>query len=110
MHSGADGQPMTDKSDTRNKIYLMLQSNGYIVLNDDVDCDVNEDGCETPLPDPSIDLTPVSIGKLTELVRERFLDNPDENFPEKLKVLLAELQTSVKIVESTITEIENKLK
>jgi len=96
---------MADKTDHLNKIYLMLQSNGYIAL----DRDAFLDGCESPPLEPSIAMTPVSIRRLSEQTRERFLDNPDADFPKKLKILLSELRTSANLIEKTISEIEQKL-
>ena len=93
----------TDK-DRIDKIYLMLQSNGHIVL----DKDHLWDGCDTPELDPSIEMPPVSIRKLTELCRARNLEWPEKEQAEKLKALLMELNDSAKIVEDTIRQIEAK--
>lgn len=87
-----------------NKIFLLLQSNGHLVL----DKEHLWDGCDTPELDPSIEMPPVSIRKLTELCRARNLEWPEKEQAEKLKTLLKELTDSAKIVEDTIKQIEAK--
>ena len=87
-----------------NKIYLLLQSNGYIVL----DKDHLWDGCDTPELSPSIEMPPVSIRKLVELLRDRNLEWPEKDETENLKVLLNELKESAGIIEDTIKRIEAK--
>ena len=87
-----------------NKIYLLLQSNGYIVL----DKDHLWDGCDTPELPSSIEIPPVSIRKLVELLRDRNLEWPEKDSVENLKVLLNELKESAGIIEETIKTIEAK--
>lgn len=82
----------------------MLQSNGYLVL----DKDYLWDGCDTPNLDSSIEMTPISITKLTELLRDRNLEWPDKSEAEKLKSLLKALKESAAIVEDTIKQIDAK--
>ena len=91
----------TDK-DRINKIYLMLQSNGYIVL----DKDHLWDGCDTPELPLSIEMPPVSIRKLVELLRDLNLEWPEKDSAENLKFLLNELKDSATIVEDTIAKIK----
>jgi len=91
----------TDK-DRIDKIYLMLQSNGHIVL----DKDHLWDGCDTPELSPSIEMPPVSIRKLVELLRDRNLEWPEKDEVDNLKVLLNELKDSAGIIEDTIKKIE----
>ena len=93
--------------DTRlNKISLMLQSNGYLVL----DKDHSYDGCDTPDLDASIVMEPVSIRKLAELTRERNLEWHEADTPERLHLLVKELKDSAQIIEETIAQIEDKPK
>jgi len=96
-----------DKPDNKkpiNKIFLTLQSNGYLVL----DKDYLWDGCDTPELDPSIEMTPVSIRKLAELKRSRDLDWFETDTADTLKILRDELKASADIIEATIKEIESK--
>ena len=96
-----------DKPDNKkpiNKIFLTLQSNGYLVL----DKDYLWDGCDTPELDPSIEMPPVSIRKLTELCRTRNLEWPDKGEAKKLETLLQELKDSAAIIQDTIKQIETK--
>lgn len=87
-----------------HKISLLLQSNGYLVL----DKDRLWDGCETPELPPSLEMEPVSIKTLTELVRARNLDWIEAEQAENLKALLDELNASAEIVEDTIAKIRAK--
>ena len=93
---------MPEDPNSINKIYLMLQSNGYIVL----DKDHLWDGCDTPELSPSIEMPPVSIRKLVELLRDRNLEWPEKDSAENLKFLLNELKDSATIVEDTIAKIK----
>lgn len=93
----------TDQKST-NKIFLLLQSNGYIVL----DKDHLLDGCDTPELDPSIEMSPVSIRKLIEHLRDRKLEWPDKDDAKNLKTLLAELRASTNIIEETIQLLKAK--
>lgn len=92
---------MPKEQDHSNKIFLLLQSNGYLVL----DKEYLWDGCDTPELDPSIEMPPISIKKLAELVRSRNVDWPELGEAEKLKTLLAELKDSADIIEDTIAQI-----
>ena len=96
-----------DKPDNKkpiNKIFLTLQSNGYLVL----DKDYLWDGCDTPELDPSIKMLPVSIRKLAELCRARNLDWPEAEQAENLMTLRDELRASAGIIEDTINKIKQK--
>ena len=95
---------MSTDQDPINKIFLLLQSNGCIVL----DKEYLWDGCDTPELDPSIELPPISIRKLAELCSARNLDWPERAEAEKLKVLLNELNESAALIEDTIKKIEAK--
>ena len=95
---------MSTEQDRINKIFLLLQSNGEILL----DKDHPWDDCDTPELDPSIELPPVSIRKLSELVRSRNLEWPELGEAEKLKTLLKELRDSADIIEDTIAQIKAK--
>lgn len=93
---------MSTEQDRINRIFLLLQSNGYLVL----DKDYLWDGCDTPELDPSIEMPPISIRKLAELVRSRNLDWPELGEAEKLKDLLSELKACADIIEGTIKQIQ----
>lgn len=95
---------MPKEQDRVNKIFLLLQSNGHLVL----DKEYLWDGCDTPELDPSIDMPPISIRKLAQLVRSRNLDWPELGEAEKLKTLLTELRVSAEIIEDTISKIESQ--
>lgn len=97
---------MSTAQDRTNKVFLLLQSNGYLVL----DKEHIWDGCDTPEINASIEMPPVSIRKLTELLRDRNLDWPEREQAENLKVLLKELQDCATIIDDTITHIESKTK
>lgn len=97
---------MPKDQDRANKIFLLLQSNGYLVL----DREHMWEGCDTPELDASIEMPPVSIRKLTELLRDRNLDWPEREQAENLKALLKELQDCATIIDDTITHIESKTK
>lgn len=90
--------------DPINKIFLLLQSNGNLVL----DKEYLWDGCDTPELDPSIDMPPISIRKLAELVRSRNVDWPELGEAKKLQILLTELKDSAGIIEDTIAQIKAK--
>lgn len=96
---------MTSEPDRLNKIYLMLQSNGYLVL----DKDHSETGCAAPVLDASIVMEPVSIRKLAELTRARNLDWFEADTPERLGQLVKDLKDSAEIIEDAIEQIETKL-
>jgi len=95
---------MQKKEESNNKIFLLLQSNGSLVL----DKDYLWDGCDTPELDKSIEMPPISIRKLCELVRSRNLEWPEHGEAKKLNVLLNELQASCEIIADTINEISKK--
>lgn len=73
-----------------------------------MDKDYLWNGCDTPEFDSSIELPPISIRKLAELVRSRNLEWPEKGEAEKLKTLLQELRDSADIIEDTIAQIEAK--
>jgi len=96
---------MTSEPGRLNKIYLMLQSNGYLVL----DKDYSETGCATPELDACIVMEPVSIRKLAELARARNLDWFEADTPERLGKLVKDLKDSAEIIEDAIAQIETEL-
>ena len=97
---------MTSKSGRKKKISLLLQSNGYLVL----DKDHPYDGSDMPDADTDADILivmePVSIVKLAELTQARNLEWHEADTPERLGQLVKALKESAKIIEATITEIE----
>ena len=95
---------MPSGQDNINKIFLLLQNSGELIL----DKEYLWDGCDTPELDPSIELPPISIPKLAQLVRSRNLDWPELGEAEKLKILLKELRDSADIIEDTIAQIKAK--
>lgn len=95
---------MSTKLDPINKIFLLLQSNGSLVL----DREHLWNGCDTPKLDPSIEMPPISVRELCELLRSRNLEWPEQIEAEKLKTLLQELKESQAIIEETIRQIEIK--
>jgi len=95
---------LPNDQDPINKIFLLLQSNGYIVL----DKEHLWDGCDTPELDPSIEMAPVSIRKLAQLCRARNLEWSGQAEADKLKTLVTELRDSADIIEETIKQIEAK--
>ena len=96
---------MTSEPDRLNKIRLMLQSNGYLVL----DKDYSETGCTGHDLDASIVMEPVSILKLAELTRARNLDWFEADTPERLGQLVKDLKDSAEIIEDAIAQIETEL-
>lgn len=95
---------MSTEQNPINKIFLLLQSNGYLVL----DKDHLWDGCDTPELDPSIEMTPVPIRKLVELLRSRNLECCEAEDANRLKILLKEFEACSTILSDTITEIETQ--
>ena len=95
---------MTDEKTYTKKIFLRLQINGSITL----DRDYLWDGCDTPEIDPEIELTPVPLTKLAQLVANLNLDHPEKNDIERLNKLLTELNASADIIASAIKTIEAK--
>ena len=96
-----------DKPDTKkpiNRIFLTLQSNGYLVL----DKEYLWDGCDTPELDSSIEMTPASIRKLVELCCSRNLSWIESDTADQLKALLTELKDSSEIIINAIKQIEAK--
>jgi len=85
-----------------NKIFLMLQSNGYLVL----DRDRLWDGCDTPELDPTIEMSPISIQDLVEAVRDRNLEFMDEAQTDNLKSLHKQLISSANIIDDTVRKIK----
>lgn len=96
---------MTSEPDRLNKIYLMLQSNGYLVL----DKDHSKTGCAAPELDASIVMEPVSIRKLAELTRARNLGWFEADTPKRLGQLVKDLKDSAEIIEDAIAQIETEL-
>lgn len=97
---------MTGKPGRSNKISLMLQSNGYLVVDEDhlyygsdiADADLDAD--------TSTVMEPVSIVKLAELAQARNLEWHEADTPERLAQLVKALNDSAKIIEDTIAQIE----
>ena len=96
---------MTTEPDRLNKIYLMLQSNGYLVL----DKDHSENRCDAPEPDASIVMEPVSICKLAELTCARNLAWFEADTPERLEQLVKALKDSAEIIEDVIEQFKAEL-
>lgn len=96
---------MSTEQNPINKIFLLLQSNGFIVL----DKEYLWDGCDTPELDPSIEMPPISIRQLAKLCSSRNLDWPERDEAKKLKILLKELLDSADIIADTIMRIESKI-
>lgn len=95
---------MTDGKEFTKKLFLELHSNGIITLAKDY----LWDGCDTPEIDPEIDLTPVSIKKLTQILSDLYLNQPEKEDINQLKQLLVELNGSADIIASTIQTIKAK--
>jgi hypothetical protein len=92
-----------DKKYTK-KLFLRLQTNGYIVIDDDY----LWDGCDTPEIDPEIELTPVSLLKLTQLISDLYSDDNEIEDIERFEKLLAEMNASADVIEQRITAIKTK--
>ena len=99
---------MTSEPDRSNKISLMLQSNGYLVLDKDHLYDESDTADADVDANASIVMEPVSIVKLAELTRERNLEWHEADTPERLGQLVKALNDSAKIIEDVIAQIEDK--
>lgn len=95
---------MTEKKNYTKKIFLRLQTNGYIAIDDDY----LWDGCDTPEIDPEIDLTPVSLLKLTQLVSNFYEDDNEFDDIKRFEKLLAEIDSSREVVEQRLKAIKAK--
>jgi len=95
---------MTDSQEFTKKLFLRLNSNGSIEL----DRDYLWDGCDTPEIDPGIELTPVSILKLTKLLADLYLNEPEQADIARLELLLKQIKASGEVVEKTIKAIKGK--
>ena len=96
---------MADDKDYSKKLFLRLNSTGHIELDEDY----LWDGCDTPEIDPEIDLTPVPLKKLTQLLANLYSDDPEQEDIDRFKNLLSEINESSKIIEQLIQSIEAKL-
>lgn len=92
-----------DKKYTK-KLFLRLQTNGYIAIDDDY----LWDGCDTPEIDPEIELTPVSLLKLTQLLSNLYSDDNEIEDIERFEKLLAEVNASADVIEQRIKAIKAK--
>lgn len=95
---------MAGETPTTKKLFLRLDSSGVIAL----DTEYMWDGCDTPEIDPEIELTPVPVRKLTDLLAKLYLDTADKDDSGRLRITLSELKASCDILEKAITEIEAK--
>ena len=95
---------MADDAPTTKKLFLRLDSSGVIAL----DTDYMWDGCDTPEIDPEIDLKPVPLQKLAQLLSTLYLDTAEKEDVDRLKITLSEINASGAIIEKAIKEIEAK--
>lgn len=95
---------MENGNEYTKKLFVRLQTNGYIAIDEDY----LWDGCDPPELDPDIELTPVPLSKLVQLVADLNLHDPEKDDIERLKKLLSELNTSTEIIEAAIKTIESK--
>lgn len=95
---------MTDEKTYTKKIFLRLQTNGYITIDDDY----LWDGCDTPEIDPDIELKPVSLVKLAQLTSNLYADDNEFEDIERLETLLTELNTSREIIEQRLQTVKTK--
>ena len=95
---------MAEDKEYTKKLFLRLQTNGYITIDDDY----LWDGCDTPEIDPEIELTPVRLQKLAQILSNLYLDTPEKEDVERLEITLAEINASGVIIEKTIKEIQAK--
>ena len=95
---------MAGETPTTKKLFLRLDSSGVIAL----DTDYMWDGCDTPEIDPEIDLKPVPLQKLAQLLSTLYLDTAEKEDVDRLKITLSEINASGAIIEKAIKEIEAK--
>lgn len=95
---------MAGETDYTKKLFLRLNSNGCIEL----DGDYLWDGCDTPEIDPDIDLSPVPLLKLTQLLCGLYSDDNEKADIKRFKKLAAEIDASGDIVRQLIKTIEAK--
>ena len=93
---------MADDKDYTKKLFLRLQANGYIIIDDDY----LWDGCDTPEIDPEIELTPVSLKKLTQLLADLYSEDRERDDIERFKKLLEEFDESRKIISGLLNSLE----
>ena len=84
------------------KLFLQLQSNGAISLA----TEYMWDGCDTPEIDPEIELAPVPLQKLAQLLSNLYLATAEKGDAKVLKKTLHEINASGVIIENAIKEIE----
>jgi len=92
-----------DKKYTK-KLFLRLQTNGYIAIDDDY----LWDGCDTPEIDPEIELTPVSLLKLTQLISNLYSEDNEVEDIELFEKLLAEMNASTEVIKDRLKAIKAK--
>ena len=95
---------MADDKKYTKKIFLRLQTNGYIVIDDDY----LWDGCDTPEIDPEIKLKPVSLLKLAQLISNLYSDDNEVEDIERFEKLLGDMNASRDVIERRLNEIKAK--
>lgn len=95
---------MADDIDYTKKLFLRLQSNGDIALDEEY----LWDGCDTPDIDPEIVLTPVAFKTLARLLCDLYLDQPEQADIERLTVTLKEVEAGRDILQTTLQTIKAK--
>lgn len=95
---------MAKDIDYTKKLFLRLQSNGAIAL----DTEYMWDGCDTPEIDPEIELAPVPLRKLAQLLSKLYIATAEKEDADTLRVTLSEIRASGDIIENAIKEIEAK--
>lgn len=93
---------MNEQNKQTQTLYLMLQANGYVVL----DKDYVDSECDSPPLDPNIKMSPVSVQTLVKFCAQRNLDSPEPEDAERLRGLLRQLKASTKTVKEAIKKIE----
>jgi len=95
---------MAEDKEYTKKLFLRLQTNGYITIDDDY----LWDGCDTPVIDPEIELTPVSLLKLTQLISNLYSEDNEIEDIERFEKLLAEINASAAVIEDRLKAIKAK--
>lgn len=93
---------MAEDKEYTKKLFLRLQTNGYITIDDDYFWD----GCDTPQIDPEIELTPVSLLKLTQLISNLYSEDNEIEDIERFEKLLAEINASAAVIEDRLKAIK----
>lgn len=92
-----------EKSYTK-KLFLRLTSDGQIALDEEY----MWDGCDTPEIDPDIELAPVPLQKLTQLLSKLYLAEPEKEDIDRLKKTLSEINACGDILDKAIKTLEAK--